>query len=376
MTIKKLAFEIQKHLQTSTGTDFKRTHIYELLAASFGFRSYAALCATAVFTEQSLYDRRTAGHSDRVRNRCLELGYSTVAATTVASELPAGLEDRQIGVIGINSLIGYLKDELGRGSWIDDEDDTSATEVRWRSSSDMLASPLMLDGLNAAASGGNAGAHYALALIHDPSEDDLDSLGVGSDYWYNQSKSGRVLTGVEKEWADAYARRLDSERQYVSHLREAAKRGHQDALLELAERFGDPTFFEQQGGPVKAAPDRIARIAERLDRTLDAKRWLTEAATSGDIEAMRRLIDEYDREDLVRCWTWVFLAELLGEDLTEDQNEAIHEDGSSYDDDRGGPMFVGVRRAGVELEPINAAEEAIARLAADELYSTIEDSDS
>jgi hypothetical protein len=43
MTIKELAYSAQQHLQASTGSSLKRAHIYELLAASFGFKSYAAL---------------------------------------------------------------------------------------------------------------------------------------------------------------------------------------------------------------------------------------------------------------------------------------------------------------------------------------------
>jgi hypothetical protein len=42
MTIKELAYSAQQHLQASTGSSLKRAHIYELLAASFGFNSYAA----------------------------------------------------------------------------------------------------------------------------------------------------------------------------------------------------------------------------------------------------------------------------------------------------------------------------------------------
>ena len=63
MTIKELAYSAQQHLQTNAGTRFKRAHIYELLAATFGFNSYAALCADAVFTKQSLSSRRASNYA-------------------------------------------------------------------------------------------------------------------------------------------------------------------------------------------------------------------------------------------------------------------------------------------------------------------------
>ena len=52
MTIKELAYSAQQHLQASTKVIFKRAHIYELLASSFGFNSYAAFGVAAVFTRR------------------------------------------------------------------------------------------------------------------------------------------------------------------------------------------------------------------------------------------------------------------------------------------------------------------------------------
>ena len=91
---------------------------------------------------------------------------------------------------------------------------------------------------------------------------------------------------------------------------------------------------------------------------------------------MRELIEDYDRSDLIRCWTWFYLAELLGTDLSKDEYVAIGEDGSPYDDDIGGPAFVG-GRGGVELAPIDSELEAAARESAEKLYQAIRgDSDS
>ena len=58
MTIKELAYSAQQQLQASTGKPLKRAHIYELLTASFGFNSYAALGVDSIFTQQSPGDKR------------------------------------------------------------------------------------------------------------------------------------------------------------------------------------------------------------------------------------------------------------------------------------------------------------------------------
>ena len=237
MTIKELAFSAQQHLQASTGTQIKRAHIYELMAAAFGFGSYAALCTDAVFTKHSLTNWRSKNYGDHIRWRCIEIGYQADTAVTVAAVLPTLMTDQEIGVVRINDLIAHLRFESGRGDWLEEveQEELDADEdERW---SDPVASPLLLDGLNAAAGKGHAPAYYALALIYSSTDEDFDRLGVVGDHWYKQAQEGRALTGVEKEWADAHATQQAQEEKSMHHLREAAKLGHQAALRDLADRF-------------------------------------------------------------------------------------------------------------------------------------------
>jgi TPR repeat protein len=155
------------------------------------------------------------------------------------------------------------------------------------------------------------------------------------------------------------------------NLQEAAKLGHQEALLELAEKYGDPAFFEQTTCSANENPSWVAEIAELMGRPEDAQKWLTEAAKQGDTEAMLHLIDNYDHEDLQQCWTWVYLAQLLGVDFTKDKYVAIHEDGSLYDDDVGGPMFVN-GRDGLKLELLSKEQDTTARRMAQAIYEDVQ----
>ncbi len=369
MTIKEFAYTAQHHLQASTGTQFKRAHIYELLAAAFGFNSYAALSADAVFTKQSMSNRRAADFCHRLRDRCLVIGYQGETASNVATLLPALMTEQRIGLVTIDSLITCLQNEtaIGYGARCDL---VNQDEVRWWTSSDELVSPIMLDGLNAAASNGHGAAHYALALLHAPTYEERYSPEIGSDYGYLQAKAGHVVAGAEPAYADAHADRLVRDEKFALHLREAARLGYQNALLVLADRFGDPAFFDQTTAEVNADLSWIAKIAEDMNRPEDAKKWLTKAAKKGNINAMLKLIDGYDSEDLQQCWIWVYLAKLLGTDLTEDAYVAIHEDGSRYDDDIGGPLYVDGRE-GLHLRPIGEERSASARLIARELFEKI-----
>ena len=143
------------------------------------------------------------------------------------------------------------------------------------------------------------------------------------------------------------------------------------STLDLADRFDDPSFFEQSRHYVDADPAVVADIAERMGRPADVRHWLTIAAENGDTDAMLQLIEEYDHGDLQRCWTWVYLSQLVGTDLSQDAHYAINEDGSDYDDDVGGPLYV-AGRDGVDLAPLAPAQDAIAKLAAHRLFKQIE----
>jgi hypothetical protein len=91
------------------GQLLKRAHIYELLAASFSFKSYAALGVDTVFTQRRSDDKRTGSHRDFVRRRCIELGYPPEGADLVSVSLGSFLAERQIGVVQIAALISQLR---------------------------------------------------------------------------------------------------------------------------------------------------------------------------------------------------------------------------------------------------------------------------
>lgn len=392
MTIKEFAYYSQKHLESQTGNAFKRAHIYELLAASFGYKSYAALYIEAIVIPGPQETKPVSQHSSDIRQRCIELGYQPATADLVSSELPALVAGSCLAVVRLMTLITELHRQLSYWGkypdpdwgWNDEDDEYDGDDEHDDDLEDMVrnwvdhdddyddeneafSSPLLAE-LEAAADRGNALAHYALALIYTP--DDESNRKTGIDYWYNQEKQGRVLIGVEKEWADQFARKLAKDKKYELHLREAARLGNEDALLDMAERFDNPAFFEKVKSIVHN-PLRVAEIAEHLGRMDDVKHWLTIAAEAGDIHSILRLIEEFDHHDLLRCWTWLYFAQLLGTDLTEDDYYAINEDGSDYDDDVGGPCYA-AGREGVSITPLSKNQDLIARQAAQELFENLQ----
>jgi hypothetical protein len=393
MTIQELAYRAQQNLESITSDSFKRSHVHEMLSASFGFNSYAAFSATAVFTLRRSNAELVPFCASVARRRCIELGYSTRTANLVSSALPAFLIEQRIAAMKLPDFVEALRerdeDYWGNfqnedeedGSNVDEDQDGYDDEDEEQEQADIalpawdhsyahfdenLILPITVEGLKKAASKEIALAHYALALVYHP---DPDGQGpqTGISYWYEQEKQGQILTGVKKDWANAYAAHLVRVEDHLWHLREAARLGQQDARLDLAARFDDQSFFEQTDANVSTHPRRVAEIAQRLGRREDERKWLARSAEGGDTYAMRLLIEGHDRDDLPQCWTWIYLAELFGTDLTKDNYEAIHENGAPYDDDVGGPLEV-IGEEGIQLLPLNIELEASARRSAQAIF--------
>jgi len=334
MTIKNTVHLTHQKLKDVTNIPIKLTHVYELLAAAFGFNSYASLKSVAILTN---LDNPTTANQDLILQRSNLLGYQAFPA----GELVAILEEEGLGTLTFSKLALKLREN---DHFVDDD----------------------IDQLIAAET--NAWANYCLALYYEDSSDDEQ---VGSGYWFKQMQAGRQLSDIEKTWALEYKEQQASGNRYEYHLRKAASLGCDLALLDLAEKFDESSFFEGDYRNVAADPMSVAEIAENLGRSKDQHHWLTIAAKRGNSDAMRDLIEGFDSKDLVRCWTWVYLSQLLGDDLTNDHHFAIHENGSSYDDDIGGPMYVD-GTDGIELEPLEGNQDELAKLAAEAIFNDLQ----
>lgn len=356
MTIKNIIYSAHQTLEQIANIPVKRSHIYELLAAAFGFNTYASLTNQAFLIQSKKPRPLETIDVDLLQQRSEELGYRNICSAA----LPEVMKAHRISALSFSDLVAQLINS------------DYSEEYDWESDdSSQLISPEIFQSLEAAAKTGNSFAHYALALHHE-SDDESNEDGISNDYWYKQMQSGHELSGVEKEFALTYQRQLNADDKYRYHLNEAARLGCDLALLDLAEKYGDHAFFEGDHRDVDADPMRVAEIAEELGRYDQQRYWLSVAADAGNIGAMRELIENHEKADLLRCWTWVYLSQLLGEDLTQDRHYAINEDGSDYDDDVGGAAYVG-GEAGIKLPLLEAGQDHLARANADILFNQIHD---
>jgi hypothetical protein len=409
--IASFARQAQTHLQTIAVADsahFKRSHVYELMAAALGFGTHAALKAHGLLCplpSQPLLALYGTLDPELCAARAEVLGIARKRSGPLAKALCADMAAQALGLVPWEDILEALlfgSRELYRETPRDDayyealhaalNNDPDA----WPEDPEPLRldSPFVCQALQKAAAQGEGRAHLALGLLiehgglldaghqHGGDDDDEDVNDVPDSwaglYWYGRQQKGEVLTGVELEWAEGYAERVQR-RAAVSrectarsnsardHFNAAAALGQHDALLLLADRYGDDRFFDLQAPQVRANPLWIADLAQRVGRYECTPAWLTVAAERGDMWAMRELMESWHADDPLQVWTWFYYAKLLGKDLTQGDYRAIHEDGSRYDDDVGGPMFVdGVD--GVELPTVDEPMRQEAQRAAQSLF--------
>lgn len=384
MNAKTFAHHTQSCLKKATGLHFKRSHVYELVAAALGAGSYAALMSQGLLCplpSAPLIRRYAQLDLGRTVSRAADLGYSTAVAASIAIQVCTALHEKKLGLIPIQSILTVLLEGSAElyeevpydNDALDDLDDAAWEERLNRPDPAPLGldNSWVIDGLRAAAARGDGRAHLAMALLSDldlKNNDDVEkSESLDGRFWYERRQNGHTLIGVEEEWADAYASLSWRKMSVRQHLEKAAELGQHDALLLMAQKYGDDRFFDLVNPNVRADPLWIANLADSVGRYESAPAWVNSAAEQGNIIAMRDLIEQQDRADPLKCWIWFYLAQLHGTDLTQNNYRAIHDNGDEYDDDVGGPMFVDGQE-GVILPVANEAVRIQAQTIAQDLF--------
>lgn len=391
MTLKDLARLAHQSLVGSARCDVRHSHVYELIAAAFGHRSWAAFHSESLVVDTGIGEA-PKDSLPQVIGRAVQLQYEQNAARAMAEELLNFAHERQLGALGRTALDESLRpppryvDEDG-----EDDEPEDWTEVAsksgpsWLPSRErLLGSSLLVSSLEQEAAS-KPERHFLLAALY--------RCGKPNPYLYEESLKGRVLTSVERGWAEEYLRLEPQYRKYEAHLKQAALGGVRAAALEYGKVFRSPEFFalaERLTGEVDAL--EMARIASTSQSRAS---WLRKAAEQGSrsaLEALADLGEPWAEErlaqqgdtawmrgaaeralahgDALRAWTWHYLALEHGVDLTKSSMAAYHDggenDGQFYDSDFGGPAYVS-GEVGLELPELNRSGHREARAKALEI---------
>ena len=398
MTLKALAHSAQQHLQTRAGLPVKRSHVHEMLAAAFGYASWAAFRSESLLADAGV-GGALASASPQLIGRAVQLGYEQTPSAQLAEALVEFAMSRQLSCVRwthIREALAVvphrvdeerLKDDDESDEDWDDEDETpKPVSAVVPDPQRFLNSPLLLDSLEQMAVGADGDVHWLLAALYRRKRP--------NPYLHEESLKGRQLTRIEQGWADEYLVAEPRFRKYEEHLKAAALGGVRAAAVEYAAVFDSREFFElaeRMAGDVDA--NRMAEIATTPDsRTA----WLRTAAEGGSESALRqlarggetwaqaRLAERGDLDalrdvaeraveqgDLMQAWTWQHLALLYGVDLTVSTMRAYHDggpqDGEFYDSDFGGAMYADGDE-GLRLSPLSLPEDQRARSLAREIH--------
>lgn len=395
MTLKELAHTAHQHLQTRAGCAVRRSHVHELLAAAFGYQSWAAFLSESLLADAGAGDAPEDA-SPLVIGRAVQPGYGQSDSAEMARALLAFVAERKLSAVRWSEVTALLEssprstnesdgDDDEEEDW-DDGDEAAGVETLDAIRDRLLKSPLLLDGLERSAESGGAERHHVLAALY--------RCARPNPYLYEESLKGRVLTAVERGWVDAYLRFEPRFAKYEQHLKAAALGGVRAAAVEYAAAFESQEFFElaeRLSGDVDA--ERMAQMAATPEAQA---RWLQVAADQGSDSALRQLAREGDRSALerlgergdvdalrvaaeqalqrgepLRAWTWQYLALRHGADLTKSTMAAYHDGGPQhgqfYDSDFGGALYVDGDEA-LELPEISRAEHREAKALAREIF--------
>jgi hypothetical protein len=402
MTLKELAHLAQQTLHTRAGCPVKRSHVHELLAAAFGHRSWAAFLSDSVLADSGVGAAPTGGLPDLI-GRAVQLGYEQQAAASVATTLQAFIAEHRLSAVSLADLRAALlpaaqvadRDDLDDDDdGIDDDDEggddeppRAAPPASGPAREQLLGSPMLLSSLEQAAGTANPQGRFLLAALY--------RCGRPNPYLYEESLKGRVLTAIERGWVDDYLRLEPQYRKYEAHLKAAALGGVRAAALEYGTTFENPEFIalaERLTGEVDAL--KMARHASSDEARA---RWLRAAAEQGSRTAMEALASEgdawaedrvaewaddhwlrsaaeraLDAGNVVRAWTWQYLALEHGVDLTRSTMAAYHDggerDGQFYDSDFGGPLYAGGDE-GLVLPDLDLPSHEVAKAKAEAIFS-------
>lgn len=314
--------------------------------------------------------------------RAVQLGYSQPNTEAITKCLVEQAHTNKVSFISLSDLIEILRHdpliEDEDEDWEDDLEGNDDLEFPSKISiknqkNHLMTSELLKESLEQSALSGNALAHFALA--------EVSRCRRPSHYLFDEARKGRILNQTEQGWVDGYENKLAQFNKFKDHLRQAALGGIYEAACEYVSSFSDEHQLDMNEVGESAIQAQIISKHAHPQREMEA---LREAAENGSLKAMKSLANKGDlwaiekmaetgdidaiwdlaqmemQFDLVKAWSWIYVAQKLGTDFTESDMRAYHDgdehDGQDYDDDFGGSMYV-AGDEGMDLTPLEPKQD-------------------
>jgi hypothetical protein len=188
MTLKELAHAARQHLQTRAGCAVKQSHVHELLAAAFGYQSWAAFPSESLLADTGV-GGAPEDASPRVIGRALQLGYGQSASVETAGALLGFVAERKLSAVRWSEITALLEspprstkegdgDDDEEEDW-DGDDEVTGIETQDATRDRLLQSPSLQDGLERSAEGRGAEHHHVLAALCRCARPNLKAAALG-----------------------------------------------------------------------------------------------------------------------------------------------------------------------------------------------------
>ncbi|MGV2705975.1 UNVERIFIED_CONTAM: hypothetical protein MT382_21665 [Aeromonas salmonicida] len=311
MTIKQFVHEVHVQFkQFELDTPLKRSHVYELIAATFGYNTYASLQSDAILLSNTGW--QPVLDVSAIERRARELGML----------FPELLVQKLIAMLGQFGVISLKVKEILRSRFNDDyitqfllnnnAFDFEASALNRFSPTDSFSGELM----NLLQS-----REHNSALVLE-SWKQLSNFADRNSENYADHDIHKKLYEMFGDFTASDSSTLsaaDKERYFYwqHHLKASARGFDINALYSLAIHNLDSSFYINSMPRGIKNDDSIALKCEGAGLKEHAYYWWVMGALNGSVIAMHKLINSYEGDNLHRCWLWIFLAKELGFDLLE-----------------------------------------------------------
>lgn len=328
-----------------------RAQILELLAAYFGYKTYAAFKADSAISEETLkaamLDR--VASNERLASRLLELSLPESLASQVMHSIIQHLQTAKLEPkISLLRIAQDLQIAVGQVR-------LDSKEIK--ASYDFLAK-----------------SHDAESVLlryvwqsHDlgSDPDDEDVYAGASAYWYEQRKAGNQLSAAATQWADAYERQLAAEKRQQDFLSAFADTTlAKPNAIEVIRHNAEPNFCCQLGASYLLDLFESLPIESMDDDFYYAWHYLV-VLQQPNHETLVELAEGIDNP--IELWAWYFFGQDNNIDITADNHWAINSDTGEIWNDYGPAEPVGYD--GITLPNISDSQKHDAKLMAERMQS-------
>lgn len=313
MSIKQLSYDIH-HQLTIHSDQIKRSHCRELIAAYFGFNSFASLESQGILYDQAnelfedeYYELSFHEQLDenKFSNRLIELA-PKIPFLFAQSVIEQNLEKQNLYFLSFDKLCKFF-----------------------------------------------------ILQFHDFEEySSFKEYSLKHGYWYRKKIAGEQLSKAQLSFANEYEEELKRYQEYQRLITLANSKEHYKSYYCMST-FEDDMITKKALLEIGANKNDLYAMSELIE-TYGEQQYIIKAAIHGDYQYLEQLTRAYSEsntdEDKVNAYYFNHIAKLYGIDLT--QSTAVGDGDYGYgqynvNDDYHGPLYIDY--VGIKLPSINIA---------------------